>query len=112
MDVNTLATIVDRKPSSVRQFLRKNYPDVERVRLHSGSKKAQGYGNLPEEVVQAAIAHFSRDKERSKKKYPLKGKAKEKEQRKHQREISKAERIRLELAGLVNLETGELLPEE
>ena len=110
MNIKELASKLEEEPKSIRSYLRRTHP-------RHVDKSNQPWEDLSPEVCKETSNYFHllrspQPKERSKKKHPLKGKAKEKEQRKHQREITKAERIRLELAGLVNLETGELLKEE
>ena len=110
MKIKELASQIGEHPKSIRSYLRKNRP-------RPADNLRQRWQDLSPEVCKEISNHFHllrgpQPKERAKEKHPHKGKAKEKEQRKHQREITKAERIKLELAGLVDIQTGELLKEE
>ena len=103
MNIKELASTLEEQPKSVRTYLRRNHPrPPDDMRKH--------WEGLSPELCKEVTAHFNllRKKQAEKKEqreYLRKVEAKEKLGRK----MSKAERIKFELAGLVNLETGELL---
>jgi len=103
MNIKELASTLGEQPKSIRSYLRRTHP-------RHVDKSRQPWEGLSPELCKEVTAHFNLlRKKQAEKKEQRECQRKVEAKEKLGRKMSKAERIKFELEGRVDIETGELL---